>query len=73
MGLDADIVVWDPEAPADTSPEALQHRHKFTPYDGRRLLGRVEATFVRGRLVFQADKGPWAGQACGRAVLKKKK
>ena len=69
-GYDADIVVWAPEAPADTSPQALQHRHKVTPYAGRQLLGRVEATFVRGRQVFAADKGPWAGPACGRPLLK---
>ncbi|CAL8462109.1 g1640 [Coccomyxa elongata] len=72
-GLDADIVVWDPEALADTSEEALQHRHKLTPYTGLPLHGRVAATFVRGHQVFSAAaKKPLAPQVCGKPVLRHK-
>lgn len=67
-GYDADLVVWDPEAAADTSPEALQHRHKVSPYAGMRLKGRVLATFVRGSQVFGEQHGV-AAQACGAALL----
>lgn len=67
-GRDADLVVWDPEAAADTSPEALHHRHKVTPYSGLLLKGRVLATFVRGSQVFGEQHGV-AAQACG-AVLR---
>ena len=70
-GYDADLVVWSPEELADTSPENLQHKHKVTPYAGMQLRGRVVATFVRGRQVFDAEGGPWTGPACGKAVLKK--
>lgn len=68
-GFDADIVVWSPEAAADTSPAALQHKHKVTPYAGEPLLGRVLATFVRGQQVFADGKGGVAGEACGRSTL----
>ncbi len=65
--------MWDPEALADTSEEALQHRHKLTPYTGLPLHGRVAATFVRGHQVFSAAaKTPLAAQVCGKPVLRHK-
>ena len=70
-GFDADIVVWAPDQPADTSPAALQHRHKVTPYADRVMQGRVLATFVRGSQVFDAALGVAPG-ACGTAVLGRK-
>ncbi len=53
-GLDADIVIWDPEATWTVRSADLHHRHKPTPYDGLTLRGSVKATFVRGRQVFGA-------------------
>jgi allantoinase len=70
-GYDADIVVWSTEQEADTSPEALQHRHKLTPYAGMRMQGRVLATFVRGSQVFGEQQGV-APQACGSTILNKR-
>lgn len=52
-GYDADIVIWNPEADFEVSPDDLHHRHKLTPYAGRRLRGVVETTLVRGRVVFE--------------------
>lgn len=67
-GLDADLVVWAPDEAADTSPAALQHRHKgTTPYRDVKLKGKVLATYVRGSLVFSAEAGV-APAACGRTV-----
>ena len=51
-GLDADLVVWDPDDEFTVDAAALQQRHKLTPYAGRRLRGRVMATFVRGERVW---------------------
>ena len=51
-GLDADLVVWDPEATFRVDPARLHQRHPVTPYAGRELHGVVEATFLRGRRVF---------------------
>lgn len=47
-GFDADLVVWKPESSFVVNPEALQHRHKITPYAGERLRGVVTKTFLRG-------------------------
>jgi allantoinase len=51
-GMDADLVVWDPDAEFVVDEAALRQRHKHSPYAGRRLRGRVTATYARGRLVY---------------------
>ncbi len=56
-GLDADIVVFDPDVSWSVIPDQLHHRHKATPYEGRTLLGRVEATFLRGRKIDDMPTG----------------
>ena len=57
-GFDADLVVWDPESEISVEAEHLHFRHKVSPYLGRRLLGRVEATFLRGRLAYDGSGHP---------------
>jgi len=51
-GMDADFVVWDPDAEWTVDAAALQQRHKLTPYAGRRLRGRVAATYLRGERIW---------------------
>lgn len=52
VGGDADLVLFDPEAEWTVDADRLEHRHAVSPYDGMRLRGRVHATFLRGRQVF---------------------
>jgi allantoinase len=47
-GLDADLVVFDPEAEIVVDPQALEHRHPLTPYAGRALSGQVRMVTLRG-------------------------
>ena len=56
VGRDADLAVWDPDAQFTVDASALQQRHKLTPYAGRRLLGVVRATFVRGECVWNEGR-----------------
>lgn len=58
-GLDADLVVWDPDASWRVDPARLFHRHPVTPYAGRTLHGVVERTIVRGEVVY--DRGQHRG------------
>ena len=51
VGADADLVVWDPDAEFAVDARRLHHRHYMTPYDGRRLRGVVERTYLRGQVV----------------------
>lgn len=53
LGFDADLVVFDDEATFKVTAAALHHRHKATPYDGRELHGVVQATYLRGRKIFE--------------------
>ena len=37
--------------------ESLNFKNKLTPYEGLTLEGKVEKTFVRGRLAYDASGG----------------
>jgi allantoinase len=74
QGMHADIVVWDPSIDADTSKESLYHQHKITPFENKKLKGKVLATFVGGSQVFDSALGVGVGeQACGKTLLYRKK
>ena len=62
-GCDADIVVWNPERRFTVLPKMLQHRHKLTPYLNAPLRGAVEATFLRGEMIY--DRGRLLGKPRG--------
>lgn len=66
VGLDADFVVWDPEASWTLTPERLHHRHKMTPYEGRTLRGVVRQTWLRGTKVY--DVGGFSGPPTGELL-----
>lgn len=65
-GLDADLVVWDPDKEYLIAPSLIRHRHKASPYAGRRLRGLVAATFLRGRKVY--ENGTFLGGAQGELI-----
>jgi allantoinase len=66
VGCDADVVIWNPEAKFTVAPASLHHRHKVTPYAGRELMGVVEATFLRGRKIF--DRGEFSPAPLGHVL-----
>ncbi|MEO8435251.1 MAG: allantoinase AllB [Pyrinomonadaceae bacterium] len=68
VGYDADFVTWRPEEEFPVTAGMIQHRHKLTPYDGRRLHGVVETTILRGEKVF--DRGDFMGDPKGRLYLR---
>ena len=47
-GMDADLVAFAPEDTFTLRPDRLYHRHRLTPYAGRRLHGVVRRTWLRG-------------------------
>jgi dihydroorotase len=53
-GAPADVVLFDAGAPFVLDAETLHSRSKNTPYDERRLQGRVRMTMVGGRIVHTA-------------------
>ncbi|HUP89566.1 MAG TPA: amidohydrolase family protein, partial [Longimicrobiales bacterium] len=66
-GCDADIVAFEPDVVEIVNAEALEHRHKLTPYDGMQLRGRVQTTYVRGNAVY--DQGEFT-EPTGRLLRK---
>ena len=50
-GAPADLVLFDPDAPFVLDRARLRSKSKNTPYDLRRMQGRVLRTFVAGREV----------------------
>ncbi len=68
IGYDADVVVWNPEKRFIVRAKMLQHRHKLTPYANQSLRGMVEATFLRGEMIY--DRGRFLGAPSG-ALLRR--
>ena len=65
-GHDADFVLFDPDAPFLVEGSGLHHRHPATPYEGRSLVGRVVATYLRGARI--ASDGVTEGEPRGEAI-----
>lgn len=51
-GAPADLVLFDPNAPIVVDAAALRSKSRNSPFDGRRLQGKVTGTWVGGRRVF---------------------
>jgi allantoinase len=62
--LDADFVVFEPEAEFIAAEEHLHYRHRVSPYLDERLRGVVKATYLRGDCIFSDGKFP--GEPGGR-------
>lgn len=56
VGNDADLVVWDPDGSIVVDRGVNLHKHKTTPYEGKKLRGRVHTTFLRGRKVYHDNR-----------------
>jgi allantoinase len=69
-GCDADLVLWHPDEPLVVAEDGIRHRHAATPWLGRRLVGAVEATWLRGELAFSrsAPEGPPRGRLLARSA-----
>lgn len=52
VGKPADLVLFDLEKPWVCNADKLRSKSKNTPFDGRRMQGRVLMTFVQGVCVF---------------------
>ncbi|HEX6367945.1 MAG TPA: allantoinase AllB [Longimicrobium sp.] len=65
-GCDADFVVWRPETELSVDPARLHHRHPVTPYAGATLPGVVDATYLRGRRIY--EDGRLLAEPTGRTL-----
>ncbi len=68
-GCDADLVLWHPDRELVVEETMLRHRHRLTPWLGRRLAGEIEASYLRGERVYSrgAPDGPPRGRLLSRS------
>ncbi|MBA2570162.1 MAG: amidohydrolase family protein, partial [Chloroflexi bacterium] len=50
-GMDADVVLFDPQATRVLSAADMHHTSDYTPYEGMAVRGAVRTVLVRGREV----------------------
>ena len=56
MGLDADLVLFDPNETWTIQSEGSFSAQEYTPFAGVEVTGQVKRTFLRGQLVFDDDQ-----------------
>jgi len=56
VGAPADICLFDPDEAWTVDPEQFFSKSKNCPWNGRSLRGKVKATFVAGRQVYDGQK-----------------
>ncbi len=54
VGVDADIVIFNPNEAVTVRASAFRSKSRNTPFDGWRLLGKVIYTIVGGKIVYKA-------------------
>ena len=54
-GKIADIVIFDPEKTYKIDKTKFASKGRNTPFDGREVTGKVMATIVDGRVVYEAE------------------
>lgn len=55
-GYDANLVLVDPDENWTVNPDKFFSKGKSTPFEAKRLTGRVHATFFGGKQVYSLDK-----------------
>ncbi|QEI05890.1 dihydropyrimidinase [Pigmentiphaga aceris] len=76
VGLDADIVLWDPDVSRTVTWADLHDQVGYTPYEGRVIQGWPETVLSRGRVVVDAGRllaergqGQYVARRCPRPIL----
>jgi allantoinase len=67
-GFDADLVIFDDRETWSCDPRQLRQRHKYTPYAGFPMRGRVKTTYLRGRKIY--DDGDFPMPPAGRILTR---
>ena len=68
LGYDADLALLDPARSFTVRAADSPSAQGYTPFEGQELTGQVQATFLRGQLVY--DRGRIVGSARGRYLAR---
>jgi dihydroorotase-like cyclic amidohydrolase len=66
VGMDADLVLIDPDHPSKIEGATLLSKGKITPFEGMTLSGSIRSTYVRGLPVYERERGIVARPGCGK-------
>ncbi|KAK3604131.1 hypothetical protein CHS0354_001938 [Potamilus streckersoni] len=67
-GYDADLVIADDHTDYTPTESDILYRHAISPYLGYRLKGKVKATVLGGKIIYENGKFPLPPQ--GRPILR---
>jgi len=70
VGMDADFVIFNPDEEFEIKRDLIYHKHKITPYEGRKVFGKVYKTYLRGEKVY--DNNQFLEKPFGKTLLKGK-
>jgi allantoinase len=70
VGYDADVVLLDPDRRFTVRAAESPSAQGYTPFEGLELTGQVQATFLRGQLVYETGRivGPAEGRYLKRPM-----
>jgi len=75
VGMDADLVIWDPQKRVTLSDDLVLDRTGYTPYAGMEVTGWPERVFLRGKPLVEEGKlqtapgsGRFLARQAGRAA-----
>jgi allantoinase len=68
VGLDADLVLFDPDETWVVNADESESQQGYTPFEGIELNGRVKTTFLRGERIY--DNGKVIGKPGGRYMAR---
>ncbi len=71
LGKDADFCIIDPDMTWTIRGKEFLSKGKITPFEGREFVGRVVATFVRGRVVYILGKGIATEPGWGQLLMRR--
>jgi len=57
IGADADLIILNPQKPWEIRGSELASKGKYTPFEGRRVSGKILKTLVRGKIVYSEERG----------------
>ncbi len=68
VGKKADLVIFNPDEGFSVDTNHLFHRHKVSPYQGEKLAGTIQRSYVNGQLVFSSENADVVHGPFGKLV-----
>lgn len=68
IGKDADLVFIDPKRVWRIEGKNFMSKGKYTPFEGREVIGKVVKTMIRGEIVFDENEGFLVDKGFGKWI-----